>query len=136
MDLTKQEVLRDAKGDRSKLKLASRKLDVLGCVKSFSMITSDSECLDRSQNQLQLSQSLVAIEQAAKEDEKKKKDGESKDCCELGPKAMQKLTKKSMDISKLAKKETSAVFLFYFSVDIHPNSRTKRSLAKSCKLEY
>ena len=49
---------------------------------------------------------------------------------------MQKLTKKSMDISKLAKKETSAVFLFYFSVDIHPNSRTKRSLAKSCKLEY
>ena len=59
-------MLRDAKDEGSKLKLASRKLDALGCVKSFSIIANDPECLDKLRNQLQLSQSLATIYRVVK----------------------------------------------------------------------
>ena len=62
---------------------------------------------------------------------KKKKDRELKECCELEPKAMQKLTEKSIDISKLREKEILVAFLFYYSVDIYSNNRTKRNLIKN-----
>ena len=47
LDLTKREVLRDTKGEESKSKLVSMKLDALGHVKSFSMIAYDPERLDK-----------------------------------------------------------------------------------------
>ena len=79
---------------------------------------------------MQLSQSLEKNDWVLKENEKKKKDEELKEHCELGPGSMQKLTEKGIDVSKLIKKEISVVFLFYFSIDIHSISRNKEALVE------
>ena len=130
---TKRAMLRDAKGEGAKLKLAARKLDALGHIKSHSSIANDPDCLRKLQNQLQLSELIAAIERDTKAEETLKKDEDLKERRALGPQAMKKLADKKLRTEKLTKKEICTILVVYCSEDINWNSMKKDALIRKLK---
>jgi hypothetical protein len=105
-----------AHGNGAKMKLATRKLDNLGYIKSYGGVQIDPECLHRLTNKLELSQSLANIALLEKRDDQQAKDAIDTELRVLTPAAKDKLVVKGKDVSNITKKEICALLLSYFAV--------------------
>jgi hypothetical protein len=98
--------------------MAARKLDQLGYVKAHSGVANDSAQLEKLTNQLQLANSLAAIERSDTATAKKKKTESFAKRIAMAPMAVVKLAEKDGHVIRLAKKDISALLYVHFSVDM------------------
>jgi hypothetical protein len=106
---TKRELMRDAGGDAATQRLAKRKLDSWGHVKSHSGIVNDPARMDRMENGRQLSASLADMSHREQMAAKQKKKAKASDHLILFAHAKIKLVVKGGDVSNLHVKEILAL---------------------------
>lgn len=116
-DFTMRNIMKDAGGTKADQKLAKRKLDMHGNIKSHSGLQNDEKRLKSLRNELQLADSIAEIARVDKASKAKKKNESHQELLELAPKARDNLQAKNGNVSKITKKEISSILLMYYSID-------------------
>ena len=95
-------IIEDTSGKNATLKIAWRKLDAIGNIKSHSRIVNNLECLTKLENRLKLADSILFIKDKDKKDKVKKSNKEYSNLIDLAPKFFKKLF--DNEAKKLTKK--------------------------------
>jgi len=117
-DLTRRAIMEDAGGDAAKHKLAKRKLDQHGSIKSHCAIVNDPKRLKSLKNQQQLAASIAQIQRLEEANKVKTQENNLLEMRNLAPKAMLKLANKGGDVNKLTIKEIAAVLLVSHGIEM------------------
>jgi hypothetical protein len=128
--VAKRELMRDAGGDAATQRLAKRKLDSWGHVKSHSGIVNDPARMDRMENGRQLAASLADISHREQMATKQKKTAEASDHLILHADAKIKLVVKGGDVSKLYVKEILALLFCCYDTEAPHGITTKAPLVE------
>jgi hypothetical protein len=128
--VAKRELMRDARGDAATQRLAKRKLDSWGHVKSHSGIVNDPACMDRMENGRQLAASLADTNHPKQMATKEKKKAEASDHLILFAHAKTKLVFKGGDVSKLHVKEILAFLFCCYNTEAPHGITTKAPLVE------
>ena len=126
----KRELMRDAGGEAATQRLAKRKLDSWGNVKSHSGIVNDPAHMDRMENGRQLSASLADISCREQMATTQKKKTAASDHLILVAHAKQKLVDKGGDVSKLFVKEILALLFCCYETEAPHGMTTKAPLVE------
>ena len=129
-ELTQGKIIRDTVGLGAQLKLAKRKLDNLGYIKSHSGIQNDKERLKRLKSQLTLAASLAEIN-VMKESEKSDKEEDTKnDYRKVAKQAYDKYMANINNMEKLTKKEMAAIMLVAYQDFVDMDKLKKPEMIK------
>ena len=132
-DLTHGQIMKQAGGKGARLKVAKRKLDNLGYVKSFCGVMNSDERMNRMKNNFELAASLAEIDrmdQAEKADENVKIENECKD---KASGALSKLRSKNDDVTKLTKLEMGALLFVAHNLFLAHGKTIKKDMVASLK---
>jgi hypothetical protein len=128
LKLTKREIMKYTGGHGATIKMAAQKLDQLGYVKAHSCVANNSARLEKLTNQLQLENSLVAIERYDATIAKKKKSDSFAERLAMARMAVEKLAEKGGHVIRLTKKDVSALLFVFFLVDMDKVKHKKLEL--------
>ena len=117
LQLNKREIMRYAGGTGASMKMAARKLDQFGYIKSYSGLANDPARLSKLANQLMLAKSVASIAEEEKRQARQKKTTATTELFALAPEAKKKLANKLGDVNKLTKKEISALLLVCYLIE-------------------
>jgi hypothetical protein len=136
-------IMREIGGTCGTMRLAKRKLDFLGTIKSHSGFVNDPVRLERYEKMLRLAKSIEEVKEI-EENMKKTKELENKDELEtfleeallkmkpeteaVGSSGKKKSKKKKGDVSNLTKKEIASILLFKFNIVMDHGSKNKKEL--------
>ena len=119
----KRHIIEDTSGKHATTKIARRKLDAIGNIKSHGGLVNDPESIIKLENRLQLAESISFITVKDKTDKEKKSNKEYGDLVEIAPKAFKKLF--DTEPKKLTKKELRSVLLCSYNVDLKESQNNK-----------
>jgi hypothetical protein len=122
--LTKREIMRDV-GVGAKKKLAARKLDAMGTIKPHSGLVNTEEQLAKYVNKVDLTKSIADIEANEKAAALKRKNDSTRKLIQLSGDARTKLVAKNGDVSKITKKEISAMLLAFYGTSVDESKHSK-----------
>jgi hypothetical protein len=124
--LTRREIMKDV-GEGSVKKIAARRLDNMGTIKPHSGVVNNEERLAKYKNKVEMTKSIAGIEtieRAATLKKKKKKDI-THALIQMSGDARTKLAAKNGDVSKITKKEISAMLLAYYGISVGESKYSK-----------
>ena len=115
---TKRSIMKDAFGERARMKIAQRKVNAMGLVQSHCAFINNEVELAKMKNQHELAASIAEIEKHEQMAKAEKKAKEERDLNTFGPQALKKLVSCKMDATKLTKNEIRAIAHVYFNETI------------------
>ena len=115
-DLSVQAILKDAGGEGATKKLAKRKLNTAGAIKSHCGLQNHPERVNKLMSALELTASIAEISALTKANKDKDKCKADTELLDLAPASLQKLLGEKLkgDVTKLTKKEICAISFRYF----------------------
>ena len=117
IQLNKRRIMCYAGGIGASMKMAARKLDHFGYIKSYSGIANDQAWLVKLANQLMLSKSVVSIVEEEKKQAHRKKTAATTELVALAPEEKRKLANKLGDATNITKKYIAALMLVCYLVE-------------------
>jgi hypothetical protein len=127
--------MEDAVGKGAMIKLVARKLDHLGSIKAHSGLVNEPSQMLKWQNQVDLAKSLVDIQEHDKKEAAKKMADESTMLVMLAGSAMEKLSQKSGDVSKITKKEICSILLACYGALVEESKHNKPALVDMLRVK-
>jgi hypothetical protein len=126
---TRREIMKDV-GEGAVKKLAARRIDTIGTIKPHSGVVKHEERLAKYVNKVEMTKSIAGIEtieRAAtlKKKKKKKKKDSTRALIQMSGDARTKLAAKNGDVSKITKKEISAMLLPYYGISVDESKYSK-----------
>ena len=109
--LSKRDIMRDAGGKCTNIKLAHRKLDMMGFFKLHSVLINSEDAVERKTNQVMLVKSVAVIQKDKADTARKKKSTAESSLWEMVLAAKIKLAAKDNDANKITKKEICALLM-------------------------
>jgi hypothetical protein len=117
-------------GEGAIKKIAARKLDSMGSIKPHSGLVNNEEQLARYGNKVDLTKSIADIETTEKAAALKKKNDSTRELINLSGDARTKLAAKKGDVSKITKKEISAMMLAFYGTSVDESKHLKPPMIK------
>ena len=124
-------IMASAGGAGASTKLAKRKLNNLGMIRSHSGVQNNPEQIKRMKAQLQLAESMAAIQRQTQTTKAANAANTIKNLQEVAPQALQKLQAKNNDPAKLKKVELCAILRTHFNVRMEEAKTSKPDLVKA-----
>ena len=118
-------IIEDTSGKHSTLKIARRKLDAIGNIKSHSGIFNNPECLTKLENRLKLADSISFIKDKDQQNKIKKNNKEYTEHIDIATKSFKKLF--DSESKKLKKKELRTILLCSYNVDLKESQNNKQA---------
>jgi hypothetical protein len=122
--MPRREIMKDV-GEGAVKKLAALRLDNMSTIKPHSGVVNNEERLAKHVNKVEMTKSIAGIEtieRAATLKKKKKKDS-TRALIQMSGDASTKLAAKNGDVSKITKKEISAMLLAYYGISVDDESK-------------
>ena len=110
----KYAIMKDATGEKAKLKVANQILNNMGLVQSHCALLNGEKEMAKMNNIIQLSDSIATIEEMDQKAKEKKVQSAEDKLKDLAPEALKKYQARNKDFKNLKKKEICAIAFLYY----------------------